>query len=215
MNLKKMIARVMRALPNMAPGTIGEPDIVDILNQGQLHLSRMSAKVTVTEFDLAADYHIVPLPMDILTIDSVYWVSDAIKRELHPAKDQLPIGVENPLTLTGITSTASTYADKAGTEPRRYYTKGSRLLIYPIPRVSGTVSISYVAQPTEMSDDNDTPDLEGSENYLIAFALHRLHLEAGSPLLQLWEMEKGKEEYTFMQTTDQNYRTPFQVEARW
>lgn len=205
----------MRALPDMPPGAIGEPDIVDMLNQGQLHLSRMSAKMTVTEFALEADHHIVPLPTDILTIDSVYWVSSATERELYPSKDKLPIGIEDPLTLTGVTSTASTYVDTATTEPTRYYTKGSRILLYPIPRVSGTVSISYVPQPTEMSDDDDTPDLEGSENYLVAFALHRLHLEAASPLLQLWETEKMKEEYTFMQTTDQNYRTPFQVEARW
>ena len=215
MNLKKMVARVMRALPTMPPGTIGEPDIVDILNQGQLHLSRISAKVTVREFELEANHHIVPLPTDTLTIDSVYWVSGAIERELYPTKEKLPIGIEDPLILASVTSTASTYTDKKGTEPTRYYTKGSRIMVYPIPGVGGTVSIAYIPQPTEMADDEDTPDLEGSENYLIAFTLHRLHLEAGSPLFQLWEVEKGKEEYTWMQTTDQNYRTPFQVETRW
>jgi hypothetical protein len=215
MNLKQMVARVMRALPTMAPGAIGEPDIVDMLNQGQLHLSRVVSKFIVSEFELEADYNIVPFPDDLLTMNTVYWTSDAVERELYPAKDKMPIGNESPLTIAVSPSTSSTYSDEATTEPTKYYTKGGRIYVYPIPRVAGTVSIAYIPKPTEMADDDDTPDLEGSDNYLIAFALHRLHLEAGSPLLQLWEMEKGKEEFTFLQTTDQNYRTPFQVEMRW
>ena len=215
MNLKQMVARVMRALPNMAPGVVGEQDIVDILNQGQLHLSRISAKVIVSEYSLSANYNIVPFPDDLLTIASVYWASASVERELYPAGNKIPLGSEDPVTLAITTTAGSTYSDSNSTEPTRYYTKGGRIMIYPLPKVAGTVSIAYVPKPTEMEEDDDTPDMEGSENYLIAFALHRLHLEAGSPLFQLWEMEKGKEEYTYMQTTDQNYRTPFQVEARW
>ncbi len=199
MKLKKLVARVMRALPNLAPGTIGEQDIIDILNQAQEHLSRLSAKVVSSEFALEAEYNIVPFPTDLLTLESVSWTSGSVERELYPARNKLPVGNE--------TDSIS--------EPQRYYTKGSRVEIYPIPHVDGTVTITYVPTPTEMSDDDDTPDLEGSDNYLVAFALHRLHLEASSPLFQIWETEKNKEEYTFMQTTDQNYRTGFSVTLQY
>jgi hypothetical protein len=203
--LKKLVARVMRALPNLAPGVVGEQDIIDILNQAQEHLSRLSVKTVSSEHEIEAEYNIVPFPTDLLTLDSVYWTSSAVERELYPARNNMPLGNEANL---------EDEVDET-TEPTRYYTKGSRIEIYPRPYVDGTVTMTYVARPTEMSDDDDTPDLEGSDNYLIAFALHRLHLEASSPLFQIWESEKNKEEYTFMQTTDQNYRTGFTVQAQW
>ena len=199
MTLKQMIARVMRALPSMPPGAIGENDIIDILNQAQKHLSRISSKLKVSEFDLDANYNIVPLPLDLLTLDSVFWKSTSVDRELYPEKDSLPLGIE----------------DTTVSDPYRYYTKGSRIMVYPIPGVDATVSISYIPIPAEMYNDDDTPDLEGSEEYMIAYTLHRLHMESASPLMQLWEAEKAKEEFTFLQTTDQNYRTPFQVDINW
>ncbi len=194
MNLKTMVARVMRATPVLPPGRLGEQDVVDMLNHAQLHLSRISSKVIMSEFELDADYNIVPFPTDILTLSAVYWSSGAGERELIPS----------PMRLNDTTG-----------EPRYYYAKGSRLYLYPTPARSGTVTTSYVPVPTTMVADDDTPDIENSENYLIAFALQRIHLEANSPLFQVWDMEKAKEEYTFTQTTEQNYRTPFRVEAQW
>ena len=203
MILKQMIARVMRALPNLAPGTLGENDIVDLLNQAQTHLSRISVKLKVAEFELEEDTNIVPFPLDLMTLSSVYWTSDSIERELYPSMDRVPIGTE------------LIDDDDVSTEPTRYYVKGSRVMVYPVPKVEGTVSIAYVAKPTTMVKDTDVPDLEGSEEYMIAFALQRIHAEANSPALQIWEQEKLKEEQTYMQTTDQNYRTPFQVDLSW
>lgn len=203
MNLKQLVARVMRALPKMAPGTVGEQDVVDMLNQAQLHLSRISAKKIVYQHALEADYDIVPFPSDLHTLSGVYWESDSVSRELYPDKEPLPVDEENDDT------------EETATEPTRYYVLGRRLAIRPIPGVEGTVSIHYVPKPTELVKDTDEPDLEGSDEYLIAFALHRFHLENNSPAFQLWEMEKAKEEYTWLQTVNQNYITPFQVDQRW
>jgi hypothetical protein len=203
MTLKQLIARVMRALPATTPGSIGENDIIDILNQGQLHLSRVSAKKIVYQHALEEDYDIVPFPSDLHIIARVYWESDNVSRELYPDKEPLPVDEE----LDDTEDTAD--------EPNRYYVLGRRLAIRPVPAVDGTVSIYYVPKPTTMASDTDEPDLDGSDEYLIAFALHRLHLEANSPVFQLWEMEKAKEEYTWLQTANQNYETPFQVEQRW
>lgn len=199
MNLRQMVARVMRAVPALPPGRLGEDDVIDMLNQAQEHLSRVSSKVKQYDFELDEGYGIVPFPADMKTVSNVYWKSDAYNVELEPGVDRLALDQAE---------------DEPGT-PSVYYVQGSRVVLRPIPDNDGTVTISYIPIPTTMSEDTDVPDLEGSENYLIAFALHRIHLEAGSALMQLWDMEKAREEYVYLQTTDQNYRTPFQTEIRW
>ena len=70
MTLKKLIARVMRAIPNLPPGTIGETDVIDILNEGQLNLARLSSKITTEETDLEFPTGTV----DVATT-AVSWVS--------------------------------------------------------------------------------------------------------------------------------------------
>ena len=198
MTLQEMVARVMRAIPGVAPGVIGELDVIDMLNEAQKHLSRLVSRFVVSEFELEADYNIVPMPTDLLTLISVHWKSDSVERELYPSPERLP--VENVYSIN---------------EPKLYYVKAERVIVQPTPLVDGTVSIAYVPTPTAMSKDTDTPDLKDSEGYLIAYALHRLHLEAGSPQLQLWELEKMKEEHTFIQTSDQNYSNPIQLDMNW
>lgn len=205
MTLKEMIARVMRALPAAQPGLIGELDVRDTLNDAQKHLARLSSKPVVWEYELEANLNVIPFPTDMYVLRSVYWESDSVHRELYPDKETLAIDQPDESDKT----------DAVSAEPTRYYTQGSRILIMPKPTVAGTVRIVYTPAPTEMTEDGDVPDLEGSENYLIAYTLHRFHLEASSPAMQLWEMEKMKEESTWLMTTDQNYRNPFQVDMQW
>lgn len=198
MNLQRMVARVMRALPNVMPGVIGELDIIDMLNQGQVHLSRISSRFIVADHDVEADYSIVPMPIDMITLVSVYWKSDNVERELSVIPERIQL---DPFM--------------SASEPTQYYTKTERIIIWPTPQINGVVSILYVPYPTIMKDDADTPDMKGAEEYLVAYTLHKLHLEAGSPQLQLWEEEKRKEEYTFLQTSDQNYHVPINMELTW
>ncbi len=198
MALKEMIARVMRAVPAVAPGTIGENDIVNILNQAQQHLARLSSRSVIEEHTLAAGDDTVSMPVDVSALVSVYWKSDSIERELSVTEERVLLDREFTVS-----------------EPTHYYTKAGEIVVYPSPAIEGDVSVHYVPVPALMSEDTDTPDLKNCEEYLIAFALHRLHLEAGSPMLQLWEVEKMKEEHTFMQTSDQNYSTPIMIELKW
>lgn len=199
MNLREMVARVMRSLKSIPPGTVGYTDIVDILNQGQRQLAVHSNKICVFETTLEGNKDIIALPTDLLKLYSVYWKSPNGMRELSPARGKLPID-------TVVESRA---------EPINYYVKDGTVIVRPIPGFEGTLSVSYVPKPTEMVNDSDEPDLEGSEEYLVAFTLHRIFIEHGNPLAQVWEVEMTREQVNYIATTDQNYMTPFQSEISW
>ena len=198
MNLRQMVTRVMRPLKAIPPGTVGYTDIVDMLNQGQRQLAVHSNKLCVFETTLEGHKDIIALPTDLMRIDSVYWKSPNGEREVFPARDKLPI---------------DNYEHRA--EPARYFVKDGTLIVRPIPGFEGELRVAYVPKPTEMVNDEDEPELEGSEEYLIAFTLHRIFLEHNNPAAQVWEAEMAREQLNYVATTDQNYQTPFQSEISW
>ena len=193
MELKKMIARVMRALPHTPPNVIGEQDIVDLLNEAQLNLARLSSKVSEHIETVAADGDEIPFPDDCLKIVTVYHDGN----ELSSAIGKLP------------------GEDEGSGLPVKYYTIGNKLIIRDASATEEDYTVAYIPKPADLTEDTDTPDLEGSEEYLVAYALYRLHLEASSPNFQLWDMERSRALAMFMETSDQNYQTPFRVTAQW
>jgi len=265
MTLKQMIARVMRAIPTIQPGLVGEHDIIDMLNEGQLNLARLSSKITTEETDIeyqtgtvdvaltaitwvsgdtfdttwtgtieidGTDYTIdevtsttamtvtatagtdtgvtyeieispdtVDLPSDLLKLESVYF-EDV---ELSPGVDKVPVEY--------------TY-DEDGDEcyygtPTYYYVLGSEIVLRPKPTLEGTVKVAYMPSPTVLTADTDVPSLAGCEEYLIAYTLERIHFEAGSMLWQQWNLKRTETLAQFMETSDQNYQTPFRVIPMW
>ena len=200
MTLNQMIARVMRALPNLPPGAIGEQDIIDMLNAAQQSLAVISNRFVVQEVLVPAQFDTVAFPDDLLKLVAVYWGDAKTKRELYPEKDRLPTDNEEGTTVGW---------------PVKYYTKDKRIILRPIPTMNNTVTVAYINKPADMTEDNDLPKLDGSDEYLIAHALHRIHLEANSQAFQIWEIEKMKAEQEWRASSDQNYEVPFNVTGSW
>lgn len=193
MKLKKMIARVFRALPSLPPGTMGEPEIVDLLNEGLKNIALLTKKTTMLPYDLDEDSDSIPFPEDMIKLVNVFWSDD---------KTELMAGI------------GKSFGDETG-DPLYYYVEDGRIVVRPIPTTDDSLWVEYVRQPTELKDDDDEPDIEGSSEYIISFALHRIHLEASSPAIQLWEMERYRTLSLFMETVDDNYQTPFRVVQSW
>ena len=207
MTLKQMIARVMRALPMSAPGQLGETDIIDLLNEAQRELAVRSNKYCIQETALEADYDTVALPDDLLKLVEVYWGDGGTKRELYPEKERYP--------LTDTVEEGEGESEYSVGYPSKYYVKDRRIIIRPIPTTDNTVYVLYVNRPTDMVEDDDEPELDGSEEYLIACALQRIHLEAGSEMARVWEAEKLKHFVIWRDSSDQNYETAFKVDGSW
>ena len=200
MALKQMIARVMRALPNLPPGAIGEQDIIDMLNAAQQSLAVISNRFVVQEVLVPVQFDTVAFPDDLMKLVAVYWGNSETKRELYPEKDRLPTDNEEGTTVGW---------------PVKYYTKDKRIILRPIPTMNNTVTVAYINKPADMTEDNDLPELDGSDEYLIAHALHRIHLEANSQAFQIWEIEKMRAEQEWRASSDQNYEVPFNVTGSW
>ena len=198
MMLSMMVARVMRSMKGIAPGTYGYNDIVDMFNEGQRELSVISSKIAVAEIEVDAGDNAVDMPVDILSLSGVRWTSQSTSRMLTPTKDYLPNDHNETVS-----------------EPYRYYTHNRQILIRPTPGVDGVLSIEYIPVPPPLEDDEDTPYLEGSEDFLIANALFKMHLEMGTPMMQIWEQERRKHMGHYVATTDQNYATPFEGDLIW
>ena len=201
MNLRKMVARVMRALPNLPPNSIGANDVVDLLNEGLNNIAAMSTKTATLTYELDADTDSVPFPEDMLKLVNVYWSDDKV--ELEASLEKMP----------------KTFLDDDDEEytgtPIYYYVEDGRIVVRPIPNEDENLYVVYTRQPTVMVEDTDVPDIEGTEEYIIAYALYRLHLEANSPSFQLWDMERTRALAMFMDTYEANYQTPFRVIAQW
>ena len=257
MNLKKMIARVMRALPHTPPNVIGEQDVIDLLNEAQLNLARLSSKISTEETDLEFQSGVVNVTLkevewvsgdkfdttwtgtieiddEVYTIDSVTDSENLVLTESAGTDTGLdyeisiaPDVVALPSDLLKLESVyfddkeLTPGADKVPVEhisygtPAYYYVFGSDIVLRPKPNLERTLKVGYMATPTELADDADVPDLVGSEEYLIAYTLYRLHLEASSPNFQLWNSARAEALIYFMETSDQNYQTPFRVSPRW
>ena len=200
MTLKQLIARVMRALPNLPPGAIGEPEIIDMLNEAQRSLAILSNRINTKETTLLAGVDTVNFPTDLMKLVAVYWGDAKTKRELYPEKERLP---------------TDNYAEEDTGWPVKYYTITKKVVLRPIPTQGNTVTIAYIGKPVDMVEDADLPDLDGSDEYLIAHALHRIHLEANSQAFQIWEMEKMRAEQEWRASSDQNYEVPFNVTGSW
>ena len=202
MNLKKMTARVMRALPNLPPNTIGTNNIVDLLNEGLENLASMSNKTTTLVYAVEEDTDSVYFPSDMLRLVNVYWSDD--KTELEASLEKTPkpyLDEDDDEEYTGT--------------PIYYYVEDGRIVLRPIPNEDENLYVVYTRKPTTMTNDTDEPDLEGAEEYMIAYALYRLHLEANSPSFQLWDMERTRALAVFTDVHDGNYQTPFRVIPTW
>ncbi len=193
MTLKQMIARVNRALTGIAPGRIGEPDIVDMLNDAQRELAKQSTKVTEKEIEVDKNQEKVPFPDDLLILSTVLWSDE--RRELMEEPTRMP--------------------ERDFGDPRFYYIENGQILFHPVPNRENTVHIVYKPEPEALKEDEDTPYIEGAGNYMVAYTLHRIHLENGTQVIGLWENEKYKELISFLDGEDQNYYTPFRVPPRW
>lgn len=201
MNLRKMIARVLRALPNLPPNAIGENDIVDLLNEGLENVANFSTKTQTRVYAMTANTDSVPFPEDMLKLVNVYWSEDKIELEASLEKIPKEYLLEESENYQGT--------------PIYYYVEDGRIVVRPIPLLTDSIYIVYTMKPTVMVEDTDTPDIEGCEEYLIAHALYRLHLEANSPSFQLWGMEKTQALAMFLEAHEGNYQTPFRVIQTW
>lgn len=266
MTLKTLVARVMRALPALAPGALGAYDIIDLLNEAQLNLARLSNKVSVEmtelitvtstgvvdtdgtaveyvsgdKFNLAwkgtieidsTDYTVsyvvddenlvltssagtntavayeveaipdrVDFPTDLLKVVTVYYSAD--KNELETAIGKVHREID------------SDEIDDSS-DPTEYYTVGTEIILRPRPTTEDIVYVAYIPKPATLAADTDEPELDGADEYMVAYALYRIHLEANSPSFQLWDMERSRALATFMETSDQNYQTAFRVIPYW
>ena len=202
MNLKKLLARVQRALPTLAPGTFGENDIIDLLNEAQLNIATVSTKTTALKYDIDESTDSIPFPPDMLRLVNVFWGKD--KKELEASMNNYMMVDEIPTENAFLKG-----------EPSVYYVEDGRIVFRPVPLTSNEMTVVYTRKPTEMKDDKDTPDIEGVEEYLIAYALYRIHMEVGSPSLQLWDQERMRALAVFTSNHEQNYSTPFKIVGRW
>lgn len=191
MKLKKMIARVFRALPTVPPGSIGENDIIDYLNEGLESIASMSTKTTALEYNLDANADSIPFPVDMMKLVNVLWENTELSESI-----------------------IKTLPDTTG-NPTNYWVEDGRIVFRPIPSTDGTVHIIYTKEPTELENDDDVPDIEGVSEYLVNYALYRIHLEANSPSYQVWETKRYESLAIFMETYDQNYQTPFRIIPMW
>ncbi len=194
MTLKQMVARIMRALPHTMPGSIGELDVINILNEAQLNIASMTGKTKEESVTLDGDDDTIPMPSDSLKIVTVYWGAD--KTELASAIGDVP-----SKEVTG--------------DPTRYYTYQGNLIVRPTPASETTYYVVYIPKPVDLADDADTAFLPGSEEYLISYVLYRIHLEANSPQFQIWDMERMRALAMFKETMDQDYDTPFRILPQW
>jgi hypothetical protein len=265
LTLKELIARVTRAMPTVPPSSYGTNDIIDLLNEAQLNLARLSNKTstslielsettysgvvnvdskTVTwvsgdKFDmswrgaitidgetyyisyvkdtenlvltavadtgnnLVYEIDVIPdrmdFPNDMYMISTIYYGED--KKELSPA-----IGKLEYETITDNDNTS---------EPTNFYIRGSEIILRPRPVTEDIAWISYIPKPTILENDTDEPDLSGADEYMIAYALYRIYLEANSPSFQLWDLEMSRTLNIFMETSDQNYQQPFGGKLLW
>jgi len=195
MELKQLIARVNRATPNLPPGSIGTNDIIDLLNEGQLNLANMSHKTALKKYELEDGYDAVPFPEDKLKIVNVYWSED--KRKLEAGAGSVPDSGE------------------WATEPRIYYMMSSAIMLRPVPRTGDSVYVEYIPKPVPMEEDGDEPELDGADEYIVAYALHRLHLEGNSPGADTWDRERARALALFLETHDQEYQAPFKILPLW
>ncbi len=198
MNLKIMIGRVMRALPPVTPGTYGENNIIDMLNESQHTLLPYTSKTKSTTITLTPGQYEIEKPTDMVSVANILYGAD--KRELEAAGSRLPKHDLDDESRFG--------------EPLKFYIKDN-IIIYPPTKIENTLIINYICKPTDMTLDNDEPEFNGSGEYLIASTLTRIHLEAGSELQQKWEREKMIALHDYMNTYDQNYATPFQITRLW
>ena len=196
MNLKQMTARVFRALPSLPPGSIGEHDIVDMLNEGLQKIAKISNKEAALNYEVPSGTDTIAFPVDMLKLANAYWGKD--KRELEMPMTSMPL---DDGTETG--------------EPRRIHVADGHFTVRPVPARGDTLTITYIRKPTEMVEDEDVPDIEGTEEFLVANALYKIHLEANSQAFQIWEMEAAKALAVFMQVENENYALPFRVTAQW
>ncbi len=184
----------MRALPHTMPGSIGELDIINMLNEAQLNIASMTNKTKEEEVTLVADDDTIPIPDDSLKIVTVFWGDD--KTELASAIGDVP-------------------SEEDSDDPTRYYTYQGDLIVRPTPASETTYYVVYIPKPIDLADDADTAFLPGSEEYLISYVLYRVHLEANSPQFQLWDMERMRALSMFKETMDQDYDTPFRILPQW
>ena len=211
MTLKQLLSRVMRALPNESPDRWGTDDIIEMLNDAQNELAIASQKFTVQEYELDADYANVPFPDDVLMLMNVYWgqADSDTKAELYQDMDALPTYDED-----GAGDEEDEFSSGAG-DPRKYYVKDGRLILRPIPDTDGIVTTVYIKRPTLMADMADTPEFDDSEKYLVSHVLRRIHMESGSQMFQLWNMEQERDKANWLSGAGQNYQRPFRVKSVW
>ena len=193
MTLKNMIARVMRALPTIDPSEVSEPDIVDILNEGLKYIASLSHITKTEEYTINEEQEYLDLPDDMLRLKNVYWSED--KKELIMGKRDLP------KDLTG--------------EPIYYYLRQGKIYLRPIPDLEEQLYLVYIPKYEAMVEDNDTPGIEHIEEFLIAYTLEKIHLEANSPMVERWEMEKVKALGMYLEIYDSEYVIPFNITPLW
>jgi len=80
---------------------------------------------------------------------------------------------------------------------------GMDLVIYPTPRLSGTlVRMWYIRNASRVVDDTTVIDLPESKNFIQAYIAREIALKEGSPYLQLRENELAKQIDLYKQTLD-------------
>lgn len=190
-----MLARVHRAVPTLPPNQVGEQDIIDMFNEGLYHLATVTSKVSHLRCALDAGSNTIPFPEDFLRISNVY--DGNTNKELWQMEGHY-----------------KTKEDSTG-EPKEYYIEDGRLHFYPTPLVDTSVVIEYMRRPTELVNDDDEPDIENTEEYLIAYAVRNIYFESGSPMFQYWDSKRTEALAHFVHTTEDTYSAPFRIVQSW
>ncbi len=185
-------------MPNLPPGMYGENNIIDILNEAQKSILQFTSITKLIEEEIDAGDYEIAIPDDFISISNIYWGDD--KKELMAGGSKVPkVDLDEPVNYG---------------EPKWFYVRDN-IIIYPPANINNSIYINYIAEPVKLEADNDTAHFRGSEEYMIAYAISRLHLEANSESYMQWERERLMALQTYLHVHDQNYAVPFQITRLW
>lgn len=146
MNLGEIVTSVQRQGGDSSGALITRLDVVRWANDGQLEITKKTECLSAhRQTDSSSDDGTYDLPVDFLMMQRVTYNDVPLIKKLLSDLDAI-----------------SSYVDTTSADtPRYWYTSDNVLNLYPKPNASGSgnLDIWYVRTPTELVDDNDTPEI--------------------------------------------------------
>lgn len=197
MNLGQLRAKVRSILQEPVPARWSNTDIDGYLNDGLQDMAKIAERLRTKEVAVTAGTATITFPDDLLILHSVYWGDSSSKTELLLAKDNLPAD------------------DLTQDTPVYFYLLDGSIRLRPIPNEDKNIYFVYYWKPKIMLDDTDMPELEGTENALISYAVYRAYFEDGDPRAALWEQDYAKQQLKWLAIENQNNPDIMQVKEVW